>query len=76
MTERTGKPAGRNMLDSLNMVDAALGLPEQVRRAATTAAEVEGLPSPDGLQSVVIMGMGGSGIGGDVAAAVASPFSC
>ena len=64
------------MLDTLGMFDAALGLPEQVRDAAAAAATVEGLPSADGLTSVLIMGMGGSGIGGDVTAAVAGPTSC
>ena len=64
------------MLDTLGMFDAALGLPEQVRDAAAAAATVDGLPSADGLTSVLIMGMGGSGIGGDVTAAVAGPTSC
>ncbi len=64
------------MLDSLGMFDAALGLPEQVRDAAAAAATVEGLPSAEGLTSVLVMGMGGSGIGGDVTAAVAGPTSC
>lgn len=61
-------------VDSLGMLDAALGLPEQVERAAATAAEVD-LPDPAGVGSVVVMGMGGSGIGGDVCAAVAGPAS-
>jgi len=64
------------MLDTLGMFDAALGLPEQVRDAAAAAATVDGLPSAEGLTSVLIMGMGGSGIGGDVTAAVAGPTSC
>jgi glucose/mannose-6-phosphate isomerase len=64
------------MLDTLGMFDAALGLPEQVRDAAAAAATVDGLPSADGLTSVLIMGMGGSGIGGDVTAAVAGQTSC
>lgn len=64
------------MLDTLGMLDAALSLPEQVRAAADSAAQVDGLPSADGLTSVLVMGMGGSGIGGDVAAAVSAPFSC
>ena len=64
------------MLDTLGMFDAALALPEQVRAAADSAAQVDGLPTAEGLTSVLVMGMGGSGIGGDVAAAVASPFSC
>lgn len=62
------------MLDSLGMFDAAFALPEQMLEAAATAAAVPGLPSPRGVTSVVVLGMGGSGIGGDVCAAVAGPF--
>ena len=60
------------MLDTLGMLDTTLGLPEQVAAAAAAAAEPD-LPRADGIGSVVILGMGGSGIGGDVAAAVAGP---
>lgn len=64
------------MLDTLGMMEATLGLPEQLRNAAASAAAVDGLPSAEGLTSVLVLGMGGSGIGGDVAAAVAAPSSC
>jgi glucose/mannose-6-phosphate isomerase len=60
-------------LDSLDMRGATLGLSAQVAAAAESARAVEGLPSADGLSAVLIIGMGGSGIGGDVAAAVAAP---
>lgn len=52
------------------MFDAAAGMAEQVSTAASTAYEVGGLPSADGITSVVVLGMGGSGIGGDLLAAV------
>jgi glucose/mannose-6-phosphate isomerase len=58
------------LLDSLDMLGAALGLAEQVEAAAAGARAVEGLPSGDGITSVLVAGMGGSGIGGDAAAAV------
>ena len=61
--------------DSLDMFGAAAGLADQIDRAARSAAGVSGLPSAEGITSVVVMGMGGSGIGGDVAAAIAGP-SC
>lgn len=61
------------MLDTLGMFDAAMSLPEQVVRAAEAAAEVTNLPPAEGISSVVVLGMGGSGIGGDVCAAVAGP---
>jgi glucose/mannose-6-phosphate isomerase len=63
------------MLDSLGMFEAAYGLPEQLADAAASAAAVDGLPRADGISSVVVLGMGGSGIGGDVCAAVAGPGS-
>jgi len=61
------------MLDSLGMFDAAFGLPEQIVVAAEAAGAVSDLPPAEGLSSVAILGMGGSGIGGDVCAAVAGP---
>lgn len=63
----------RDVLDSLDMLGAAFGLPEQVDAAATAAGAADGLPSGAGVTSVVVLGMGGSGIGGDVCAAIAGP---
>ena len=63
------------VLDSLDMFGAAAGLAEQVAESARSAAAVPGLPSAEGVNSVVVAGMGGSGIGGDVALAIAGP-SC
>ncbi len=74
MADHTSEGANPlNPLDSLNMVGIAAGLADQIEVAAATASEVEGLPSVDGVTSVVVLGMGGSGIGGDLAAAVSSP---
>lgn len=61
------------MIDSLGMLDAARALPEQMRAAAAGMDLVDGLPPADGITSVVVLGMGGSGIAGDVLAAVAGP---
>jgi len=55
--------------DSLGMFAATGGLADQLRSAAAAAWSVD-LPPAEGITSVVLMGMGGSGIGGDVAAAV------
>jgi glucose/mannose-6-phosphate isomerase len=63
------------MIDSLGMLDAARALPEQMRAAAEGMDRIEGLPPAEGITSVVVLGMGGSGIAGDVLAAVAGP-SC
>ena len=61
-------------LDSLGMFDAAAALPEQVEAAAAAAAQVGGLPDHDDVQNVVVMGMGGSGMAGDVLPVIAGPF--
>lgn len=65
--------ADLHQVDSLDMFGATFGLGDQMLDAASVAAAVDGLPSGEGITSVVILGMGGSGIGGDVAAAVAAP---
>ena len=60
------------MLDSLGMFDLAAALPEQVRDAAGRGHGIDGLPSAEMVEKVVIMGMGGSGMAGEVVAAVTS----
>lgn len=63
------------MLDSLGMFDAAAAFPEQVAIAADMARRVEGrLPDHDDIENVVVLGMGGSGIAGDVVREIAGPF--
>ena len=61
-------------VDSLAMLDAAASFPEQVAAAALEARGMEGLPARDWVEQVVVVGMGGSGIAGDVLATVAGPF--
>jgi glucose/mannose-6-phosphate isomerase len=56
------------------MFDATAALPEQIEAAVVAAAATEGLPSHDSIENVVVLGMGGSGIAGDVCAAIAGPF--
>jgi glucose/mannose-6-phosphate isomerase len=56
------------------MWDLTVGLPEQVA-AAARSVEGLGLPAPDDIDHVVVFGMGGSGIGGDVLAAIAAPIA-
>jgi len=62
-------------LDSLGMWDAAAALPSQLVTAARSVGGVEGLPPAEGITAVCVMGMGGSGIAGDVTAAIAGPRS-
>ncbi len=62
-------------LDSLGMHEAALALPEQVADAAASVEHgIEGLPDRDRVSHVLALGMGGSGIAGDVLSVVAGPF--
>jgi len=65
---------GTQALDSLGMVAATLDLPDQVAAAADRSSGLSGLPDIDDVNSVVVLGMGGSGIAGDLVAAVAGPF--
>ncbi|MCU1497348.1 MAG: Bifunctional phosphoglucose/phosphomannose isomerase [Acidimicrobiales bacterium] len=64
--------AGR--LDSLGMLEATLGLPEQIAAAAAASSEVDRLPERDDIANVVVVGMGASSLAGEVLAAVAGPF--
>ncbi|HLM65695.1 MAG TPA: bifunctional phosphoglucose/phosphomannose isomerase [Acidimicrobiales bacterium] len=62
-------------VDSLDMLGLTKAFPEQVETAAGVAAGIDGLPAHEDVDSVLIMGMGGSGIAGDLVAAVSAPFS-
>jgi glucose/mannose-6-phosphate isomerase len=61
------------MVDSLGLVKAVRGLPEQLAGAheAAAALDVSGLGNASDVANVAVLGMGGSGIAGDVLAAVA-----
>jgi glucose/mannose-6-phosphate isomerase len=62
------------VLDTVGMFDLADALPEQVEDAATAARGLVGLPNAEDVEQVVVMGMGGSGIAGDVLVAAAAPL--
>ena len=61
-------------LDTQDMWAVTAGLPEQVEQAAVAAQDLEGLPRREGIENVVVLGMGGSGIAGDILLAAAGPF--
>ncbi len=61
-------------VDSLDMWSATAGLPEQVEAAVSAAKGLGDLPTRQAVEHVVVLGMGGSGIAGDVLVAVAAPF--
>jgi glucose/mannose-6-phosphate isomerase len=62
------------MTDSLGFLDAVAGLPEQLAAAheAAAALDLSSLPPADRVHNIVVLGMGGSGIAGDVLASVAN----
>ena len=68
----TATAGGR--LDSLDMWAATAALPEQVEQAISSVDEISGLPDHDSIENVLVLGMGGSGLAGDVLRAVAGPF--
>ena len=71
-TAPSSAPPG--VLDSVGMFAATAGLPEQVAAATTAARGLGGLPDHEYVEQVVVLGMGGSGIAGDLMVAVAGPF--
>jgi glucose/mannose-6-phosphate isomerase len=62
------------IVDTLGMFELAEGLPEQAEEAVAAARDLEGLPDAESVEQVVVLGMGGSGIAGDILAAVAAPL--
>lgn len=65
-------PTDTGVLDTLGMFDAAFGLPDQMAAAVELASSVDGLPDASAVTSILVLGMGGSGISGDIMALVAS----
>jgi len=62
------------VLDTQGMLDAAFSFPEQMAVARDEARGLDGLPDREDIQQVVVLGMGGSGIAGDVLMAAAGPY--
>ena len=61
-------------IDSVGLWEATVGLPEQVERAVREVEGLEGLPEHEAVENVVVVGMGGSGIAGDILLATAGAF--
>ncbi len=66
---------GSEPIDSLGMRAAMLALPEQIEASLAELDVIPALPNAASIEHVLILGMGDSGFGGDVAAASARPFS-
>jgi glucose/mannose-6-phosphate isomerase len=65
------------VVDTLGFLDAVCKLPEQLDAAHEAAAELDlsALPKPDAIDNIVMLGMGGSGVAGDVVRAVGSSIA-
>jgi len=63
-----------DIVDSQGMLAAAAAMPEQVATAALAARDLDKLPDRDSIEHVVVLGMGGSGMAGDVLLAAAGPY--
>ncbi len=66
--------AATDILDTEGMFAATAGLPEQIEEAAEAAAGIDGLPAGGAVEQIVAMGMGGSGIAGNILLAAAGPL--
>jgi glucose/mannose-6-phosphate isomerase len=66
-------PGVGQRLDTVGMWGLTAGLPEQVQAALTLGTGAGPLPEPGDIDHVVVLGMGGSGVAGDVLAAIAAP---
>jgi glucose/mannose-6-phosphate isomerase len=70
----TDIPVADGVLDTLDMFGVTASLPEQVAMAVGAAHGLDGLPAREYVEHVVVLGMGGSGIAGDIMVACAGPF--
>lgn len=60
-------------LDSLDVLARVEALADQCRAGYAIGAGADGLPEATGVDSVVVLGVGGSGVAGDVVQSVAEP---
>ncbi len=60
-------------VDSLGMQEATFGLPDQIEQSMAESREIGGLPGIEDIDHVLVLGMGGSGIAGDIVEAIAAP---
>jgi glucose/mannose-6-phosphate isomerase len=63
-----------DILDTEGMFEATAGLPEQIETAVADSRATSGLPDGPAVEHVVVLGMGGSGIAGNVVEAAAAPL--
>jgi glucose/mannose-6-phosphate isomerase len=74
-----GEPVGLDdleaiaRLDSLGVLETVEDFAQQCRTAWEIGTAARDLPSPEGVDAVVILGMGGSGVSGDITRSVVEP---
>lgn len=66
-------PSTFEKFDSEDVLGAVEGLSEQCRRGWALGREAQGLPEAVGVEAIAVLGMGGSGVSGDVVQAVVEP---
>src|SRR5947209_1568255 len=67
-------PAHTSALDTQGMLETTLGWPEQLLAAAEAARDLENLPAREEIENIVVVGMGGSAMAGEVRQAAVGPY--
>jgi glucose/mannose-6-phosphate isomerase len=62
------------MTATASLFDFAASLPDQIDHARKASRNLERLPDKERVENIVVLGMGDSGVAGDVLVATASPF--
>ncbi|MGH2718282.1 MAG: bifunctional phosphoglucose/phosphomannose isomerase [Actinomycetota bacterium] len=74
-TDRLDDPASYPAVDPTDFLAAVDGLPAQLEEAIRRASGAPGLPSADGIHSIAVLGMGGSGISGELCRTLLAPVA-
>ena len=61
-------------VDSLHLARAVADLPEQMEAALASSQAIQGAVDGSRIANVAVMGMGGSGVAGDIVSALAAPL--
>ena len=59
--------------DSLGMQETTLALPDQIEESMSRDLQIDALPQVSDIDQLVVLGMGGSGIAGDIVKAIVGP---
>lgn len=73
MTEVLDDLDAIEQLDSLGILETVEGFADQCRQGWQLGLSATGLPEAGGVESVVVLGMGGSGVSGDVVRSLVEP---